>query len=268
MNPSPTSATQYRERFEDRTIACSQYAIGKMGVDRSRCLLKIDDYVILCAPFQLGFRRAVLIASLSRQEIAFFLKYKGGLVGLSMEFHGDKKLEPVKLFLRANLVELGQMKGRENVGLLVVDFKSTPDDLASILGSFLEGQERLETQYRDYARTPVRFTPDAAKALGYNQYALASDGTGERRIQVYALTSQTLEFLEASGASERAPGTPLNIQLFFRKYRVAATGRVLEATRMPTGIVRTKAALDFSAELVEILDDYWFASRPAPRSAS
>ncbi|MDR2111197.1 MAG: hypothetical protein LBP32_07800 [Spirochaetaceae bacterium] len=135
-------------RFSEQSIACSQYALAKLGIDRSHCFLKIDEYVILCAPFQFGFKRSLFLASLSKQELTFFQRYVNGIVGLSIAFAPAGR-QPIKFFIRCNLATIGQMKGRDNVGLFVLDFKTTPDDLITLLGSFLEGQERIKAQFED-----------------------------------------------------------------------------------------------------------------------
>ena len=49
--------------------------------------------------------------------------------------------------------------------------------------------------------------------------------------------------------------------VFFRKYRISVSGSVESANTLPQGIVRTTARLDFSPELVEIIDDYWLGLR-------
>ncbi len=86
MTNASSGASQYLARFGDQSIACSQYALTKLGVDRSHCFLKIEDYVILCVPFQFGFKRALFLASLSTQELTFFQRYVNGVVGLSLSF--------------------------------------------------------------------------------------------------------------------------------------------------------------------------------------
>lgn len=266
MTNVPTGAAQYLARFSDQQVACSQYALARLGVDRAHCFLKIDEYVILCAPFQFGFRRSLFLASLSKQELTFFQRYVNGVVGLSLAFILPNRQGPLKLFVRCSLVAVGQMKGRDNVGLIVVDFKSTPDDLVLILGGHLEHQERLKAQYDDYGKTEIQVTPDTAKFLGYNQYATITEPSGGgRRVQLYSLSSRAVEHLEGPTSSERAPGTSVAYQFYFQKYRVPVAGTVESSTRLPTGIVRTRSSLAFSPELVEILDDYWFKRRSGGR---
>jgi hypothetical protein len=267
MVNAPTGAAQFLARFGEQSIACSQYALTKLGVDKGQCVLKIDDYVILCAPFQFGFKRSVFLASLSKQEQTFFQKYVNGIVGLSIAFlpPGSKQQTPIKFFIRCILTNVGQMKGRDNVGLFVVDYKTTPDDLVNMLGGFLETQERLRAQYEDYGKTSFKMTPEVAKMVGYNMYATITEPSVQgKRIQVFSLSSKTIEHLEAAGTALRPPGSAVAYQLFFKKYRISVGGTVTATNALPQGLVRTVSNLAFSPELVEIVDDYWYNIRSNP----
>jgi len=262
MANAPVGAAQYLARFSEKRITCNQYVLTKLGVDRSRCSLKIEDYMILCVPFQFGFKRSLFMASLSKQELVFFQKYVNSIANLSISFLLPGRTEPLNFFIRCTIAQIGQMKDRENVGLFVVDFKLAPDELVRILGSFLELQDRLLYQYDDYGKKTIRMTPDTAKAMGYNMFAAIADGTPNgKRIQMASVSSKALEYLEAAGSPVLAPGTAMNYQLFFRKYRISVSGKVEAAGTLPQGIVRTVARLDFSPELVEIIDDYWLNVR-------
>jgi hypothetical protein len=265
MANTQTGIAQYLAKYRDQSITCNQYTLMKLGVDRAHCYLKIDEYVILCIPFQIGFKRALFLASLSKQELNFFQRYVNGIVGLSIGFNPDKRQEPIKFFIRCNLVTVGQMKGRENVGLFAVDYKGTPDDLVFLLSNFLESQVRLREQYNDFGKPLIRVTPDAAKILGYNMYSTVTEPNGPgKRIQVFNLSTKTIDHLESAHSTERPPGAPVVYQLFFKKYRVSVSGTVNNAGRLPQGLIRTAADLNFSPELVEIIDDYWYTIRANP----
>ena len=179
-------------------------------------------------------------------------------MGLSLALNPNKRPEPVKFFLRCTLTTIGQMKGRENVGLFILDYKNTPDEMVSILGRFLETQERYKAQYEDFGKKQIRMTAETSKLLGFNMYATVSGPTGEpRRIQIFNLNSKFIEHMEAAGAPVLPVGTPVSYQLYFQKFRIGTTGTVNGAAALPQGIIRTIATLDFSPELVEILDEYW-----------
>jgi hypothetical protein len=264
----PTGAAQYLARFSEQSIACNQYSLAKLGVDRAHCSLKIEDYVILCVPFQFGFKRSLFLASLSKQELAFFQKYVNAIVNLSIAFIPEGKTEALKFFIRCTLTQIGQMKDRENVGLFVVDFKITPDEIIKILGAFLEQQERLKFQYEDYGKTIIHVTPDSAKLMGYNMYSSLLDGSKDgKRIQLVNVSSKMVEHLEAAGAQVRAPGTNVVYQIFFKKFRVTVSGNVETAVQLPQGIVRTVSKIAYSPELVEIIDEYWLNTRSMPPSS-
>jgi hypothetical protein len=264
MARAPSGPAQYLAKFGEQSIACNQYALAKLGVDRAHCFLKLDEYVILCVPFRFGFKRSLFLASLSTQELTFFQRYINGIVGLSITFTPQRQ-DPVKFFIRCNLTTVGQMKGRENVGLFVVDYKATPDDLINMLGSFLENQERIRGLYDDYGASMIRMTPQTAKILGYNMYATITEPKArQKRIQIFNLSTKVVEHLEASNTPERSPGTTVAYQFFFKKYRVSIAGTVVSASKLPQGIVRTVANISFSPELVEIIDDYWFTIRTTP----
>jgi hypothetical protein len=159
------------------------------------------------------------------------------------------------------------MKGRDNVGLFVVDFKTTPDDLTSILGGFLEAQERYKILAEDYGKTGIRMDAEAARLVGYNMYATITEPGGSRRIQIYNFNTKILEHLEAGIPEARKPGTSVAYQLYFKKYRISVAGTIESSSMLPKGIVRTVSALSFSPELAEIVDDYWFYIRSHPKNA-
>ncbi|MDR2629654.1 MAG: hypothetical protein LBC60_01875 [Spirochaetaceae bacterium] len=216
-------------------------------------------------PFQLGFKRSLFLASLSKQELLFFKRYVNEIVGLSITFARAGRGEPFKFFIRCNLTTIGQMKGKENVGLFVVDFKNTPNDFITVMGDFLENEERMKTQYEDYGKTAIRINPVTAEMMGYNLYAAIVEPNGAaQRIQVYSISTKTIEHLEPPGSSYRLPGTSVVYQLFFKKYRIVTTGTITSVVTLSQGIVKTVASLAFSPELVEIINDYWYNFQSSP----
>ncbi|MDR0313937.1 MAG: hypothetical protein LBI14_10100, partial [Treponema sp.] len=199
----------------------------------------------------------------------FFQKYANTIIGLSISFNPDKRPEPVKFFIRCTLQTIGQMKGRENVGLFVLEIKTCPEQMVMMMGGFMEAQERIKLQYDDYSNNTIRMTPDVAKIMGYNLYATIATPTSEpRRIQIFAISSKTVEHLEAAGAPIRAFGTTVSYQFFFKKYRVFTTGTIVETETLPQGMIRTKSQLPMNPELIEIINDYWYTSKAKPKPAS
>ena len=258
-----TGSAQFLRRFGEQTISCNQYALVKLGVDKSHCSLKIEDYLILCVPYQFGFKRSLFIASLSMQELAFFQRYIGAIVGLSISFipKGSKSHQPLNFFIRSSLTSISLLKGRENTAVFELNYKTTPEQLIIMLGNFLDNQEMIKAQYEEYGKSSIKMTPDVAKIMGYNMYASINAPNAEpSRIQVYLLSSKNIEHLEAAGTA-RAPGSSVTYKLFFKKYRITMTGVIQSSSVLSNKLIRTSSSLSFSPELVEVIDDYWFATR-------
>jgi hypothetical protein len=234
----------------------------KLGVDRIHCHLKIDRYHILCIPFQLGFKRSLFIVSLSRQELIFFRRYINRTGRLSIGFSPDRRRAPIQFFIRCKLVTLGLLKGREDLGIFVLDYKNIPDDLVRLLGNYIDSQARLRDQYENYGNSIIRMTSTAAKVLGYNMYTTIMEShTQAKRVQLFNLSTKTIDHLETAVSTERPPGTSVIYQMFFKKYRISVSGTVSIAGRLSKGIVKTAAKLAFCPELVEIIDNYWYTIR-------
>jgi hypothetical protein len=260
-SPSTGSANNYLGKYGERTITCTPYALSRLGVERNKCSFKIEEYSIDCIPFQFGFKRSLFIAAISPRELIFFQKYVNTIIGLSISFAPANRA-PAKFLLRCNLSFLGQMKGRDNTGLFVVDFKTTPEELIILLGGFLETHERLQNQFEEYGDSLIKMTPPVAKQLGYNlESAIIEADRGSRKVQILSLTSKSVEHTEAAESPVRFPGTPVAYEVMLQKTRLLLTGSVVSAGALPQGQVRTVSRLSFSPELVEIIDDYWHTVR-------
>src|SRR5271157_701214 len=67
-----TRVQEYTEKFSDQAIRFTPYALKKTGLVQSQVFLKIEDYLLICAPFQLSMKRGIFLVVLSAQEITFF----------------------------------------------------------------------------------------------------------------------------------------------------------------------------------------------------
>ncbi|MDR0554442.1 MAG: hypothetical protein LBG76_06565 [Treponema sp.] len=260
----PTGSAQYLEKYGDKTIVCNPFILSRLGFDQNRCFIKIEEYIIPTVPFQLGFKRSLFMASLSSKELSFFQHYTNSIGGLSLALSPPRQ-DPVKFFIRCNLTTIGQMKGRENTGLFVVDFKTIPDELAIILGSYLENLGRGDALYEEHGEIPIRITSETAKIMGFTMTAvITSPEPANRHVQIICLNTKLVEHLEPAGSAEWAVGSDISYQLFFNRFKITITGTVKESKTLPQGVVQTTAHINLSHELVGIVDDYWFNVKMNP----
>ncbi len=250
----------YEEQYAQALVQWNAFAVQATGLAQGQTLLKVDTYNLACVPYQFTMRRAVLVGSFSKDEIAFFQRFKNSVAGLSLAFQRPDAREPMKVFCRCQVAGVGMMKDREGVALIVLDWKPIPPDLAEVLGEYLSLVDRLKVEFGDFRDRRVPITPASAKSLGFNNYAVMSSGGVQTKLALFALAANYLEFLVPMRSADLAPGTEAVFSLYFLSYRFAVQGRIESAERLPTGVQRVRASIGFSAELVHLLEGY-FSSR-------
>ena len=249
----------YEEQYKDATVSFSPFVQSSTGIIQSQTSLKVDTYTLACVPYQLSMLRVVLIGAFSKDEIVFFQRFKGSLAGLTLTFQHAAAKEPEKIFCRCQITAVGLMKGREGVGLIVCDFKPIPPALAQILGDHLMELERLRIQWEDFRDKAVPVNPENSRKLGYNNYAVLSQGGEQQKLALFSLAANRLDFLMPLRSPDLGVGTKAAFNLYFQKYRFTVEGTIDSAQRLPTGVQKARASIGFSPELCALLSDYYFA---------
>lgn len=248
----------YAEQFKDAVVAIDSFALQSTGIIQSQTALKVETYTLACVPYQISMARVVLIGSFTKDEIAYFQRFKGVLASLTLSVQKPTSKEPEKIFCRCQISGVGMMKGRDRVGLIACDFKPISPALAELLGEHLIGLERLKSVFKDLQDKIVRVDPLSSKKLGYNNYAVLATGTGQEKIALFSLAVNIVEFLTPLRSTDLVPGMQVSFNLFFQRYRFSVMGRIERADRMPTGVQRARATLDFSPELCDIMSGYFY----------
>lgn len=241
----------------DAMLSFSPFAIQNTGIIPTQTILKLDTYSIACIPWQFGFQRGILAASFSRDELAFFQRFKSALAGLALAFQRPDQPEPTKIFCRCQVAAIGAMKGREELGLVILDWKPVPPPLADILREQFALIQRLELRKLTLKGLSVPIKPDTAKRLGFNNFAVMKVGTEQRKLALFSIAVDRLDCLMPLNSPDIAPGTAITFTLYFLKYRFSAPGAILTSSRLPTGVQRVLASIEAPMELVHLLDEYF-----------
>jgi hypothetical protein len=257
----------YEEQYKDVTVSFSPYVQNSMGILQSQTSLKVDTYTLACVPYQLSMARTVLIGAFSKDEIVFFQRFKGSLAGLTLSFQRPTAKAPVKIFCRCQVSAVGQMKGRDGVGLIICDFKPIPPDLAEILGDHLMSLERLRMQWDDLRDKAIQINPENSRKLGYNNFAVMTVAGVQRKLALYSLAVNRLDFLMPLRSEDLQTGEKASFSLYFQRYRFNVEGSVESSQRLPSGVQKARASVAFSPELCELASDYYFALSHPPAKA-
>lgn len=250
----------YETQYPDSTIQFNPFAFANTGIVKAQTLLKLDTYTVIAIPFQFTMKRGILLASLSPNEVVFFQRFRGTAASLSLQVQRSDQKEPVKIFARCTLAAIGQMKDREGVALIALDWKPIPPDLAELLGGYLDLVQRLKVEAEDFRDKAILIDVAAAKRLGYNNYAVLRKNGEQFKVALFSLAANRADFLVPMRDPDRNPGEEVVLDLYFLKYRFGVTAKIATSQRLPTGVQRCRADLAFSPELIHILED-WFWSR-------
>jgi len=251
----------FTETYSDAVVALSPFAVKKLGLISNQTLLKLDTYSLVCVPYRLSMKGAVLLGAFSRDEIVFFQRFKGSLAGLSLVIQPGDAPAPRKVFCRCSLSQFAPMKGRESVGLISVDFRPCPPDLETLIGNYMMLMDRLRADHKDMAGKSVSINPETAKILGFNNYATLSAGSIVTKLALFSLGADRLVFLAPMQTPDLHQGQAAAMRLFFQKYQFNVAGRISEAARLPTGVQKGSIELEFSPELVDLLDMYYLQAK-------
>jgi hypothetical protein len=255
----------HEEQFKDATVSFSPFVQYSTGIIQSQTVLKVDTYNLICVPYQFTMGRAVLLASLSKDEVAFFQRFTNALAGLTILVQSPTAREPNKIFCRCMITGIAAMKGRDRVGIIACEFKPIPPDLAAILGEHLMRVERLRAQWSDYRDRVVAVNPASSRQLGFNNYAVMTAGAEQHKLALFSLAVNRLDFLMPMRSPDIAPGTQVSFSLYFQRFRFTVGGKIGSSKRLPTGIQRLGATLEFSPELCDVMSDYFFLARTAAK---
>ena len=255
-------------QYKDQTVAINPFVQVRMGLKAGLTAIKVDTYTIICVPYRLSMDGAVLIASFSREEQAFFQRYVNGLAGLTLVFQPGNSPNPLKIFARCFLKSVSAMKGKESIGLIEMIFKPCPPDLLTILGDYFMLHERLKIEFEDYKGKLISINPDTAKAMGYNNYCMLVCDKVETKVALFSIASDKLNFLVPMNGPALEAAKPVQAKLFFQSFQFSVPGSIADVTRLQNGVQKVSATIQFSPELVSIIESYRFAERFSVKTAT
>jgi hypothetical protein len=253
-----TRLQEYKEKYSDQTIRFNPYAVKKMGLQQSQTLLKLEDYMLICAPYQLSMDRVILLVILSRDEVSFFQQFQNKLTSVNMSFLKSTNKNPVNLFIRGTLTRLGPVKGRDNVSLFEVLYKNCPNDLIEIIGDYLLAYETLEGQFASYKDREVEMNEQAARTMRFNDYVESQIGGQKLQTKLLSIGVNKIALEIPGRLPAPAAGQTLPTKLYFQTHQFIVNGKVAAVEAIGSGSKKISMEVGFTPELVEIMDDYFF----------
>ena len=252
-----TRVQEYTEKFADQPIRFTPYALKKTGLVQSQVFLKIEDYMLICAPFQLSMKRGIFLVVLSAQEIAFFQQFQKKLCSINLTFQKTGTKKPLNLFLRGTIERVGAVKGKQNVCMMDASLKGCPNDLVEILGDYISGYEGLKNQFESFSGKSIVVDEGTARLMRYNNYVELLHGSNKTRASLVSIAANAISVRLHERPADLPEGSACSLRLYFQVYQFTASGHVSSIQQGEGGVV-VSLSLEFTPELIEIIDDYFF----------
>jgi hypothetical protein len=253
-----TRVQDYVDRFADQPIRFTPYALKKTGLVQSQVFLKIEDYLLICAPFQISMKQGIFLVVLSAQEITFFQQFQKKLCSINLTFQKTGNKKPLNLFLRGTLERIGPVKGKQNVCMMDATIKACPNDLVEILGDYILAFEGLKSQYENFSGKGIPVDESAAKLMRFNNYVELVLGSTKARATLVTLAVNSLAVRLSASPPGLLEDAPCSVRLYFQVYQFTATGKVSLLERGEGEHVIATISVEFTPELIEIVDDFFF----------
>ena len=258
MVMAKTRVQTYMEKLADQPIRFTPYALKKTGLVQSQVFLKIEDYLLICAPFQLSMKRGIFLVVLSAQEITFFQQFQKKLCSINLTFQKMGNKKPLNLFLRGTIERIGPVKGKQNVCMMDATLKACPNDLVEIIGDYITAFEGLKSQYENFSGKAIMVDEPAAKLMRFNNYVELVVGASKVRATLTSLAVNALSLRISSVPPGLSEGDACSARLYFQVYQFTANGKVNELRRAEGSDLIVAMSVEFTPELIEIVDDYFF----------
>jgi hypothetical protein len=263
-----TRLQDYIDKFADQPIRFTPYALKKTGLVQSQVLLKIEEYHLICAPFQLSMRRGAFLVVLSSQEISFFQQFQRKLCSVNLTFQRGGVKKPQTFLLRGTLERVGALKGRQNVCMMDAVIKSCPPELVEIIGEYLAAFTSLHTLHEGFKDRLIAVDEAAAKVMRFNNYVEVLFGGAKVRATLLNLSVRALRLRLSMALPGLTVGVACSVRLYFQIYQFAVAAKVSAMSAYDaSGQCIAEMTIDFSPELVEIVDDYVFRQSIQGRNA-
>lgn len=249
---------------DEISITINSYNALKLGLVPGSSVIKIDKYTIATVPYRLGTDTAILLASFSRQEMAMFQRFGNSLAGLSISFQQPNSVHRTKIFGRCYVKSISPMRGRETIGLIMLSWKPCPPDLVTIIENYTLVLERLKAEYSDFKGRLIRLDPQNSEIMQFSSHATLTGEGWQARIACFAFSSDQLDFLVPIGGPELQLNTRTSVQLNFQNYNFSISGHISKNEKLPNGVQKASMALNFSPELVETIENFFYHERMNP----
>lgn len=248
----------YFDKLSDHVVRFSPYTIKNVGLIPNQTILKINDFMLICSPYEITMKNAVLLLILSDEETKFFQQYKNTNCLLCLVFQKSLNTSSFNMEIPSKIDRIGAVKGRNNICMINISFIKFNTHLIEILGNYIFGYNELKQCVVKYKNKLIQITEETAKNLRYNNYIELINGTNKYEATLVSLSIDNLVFIINESVLKITDDIKISCKLYFHLYRFILNGKIEKIEKDANGVQKIHFIVEFSPELTEILDDYFY----------
>ncbi len=248
--------TQFWNNYAEKTIRFDLFSSFKLGLLQAQSALKIEAFDLICAPYQLSMKKAEVFAVLNKEELPFFRHYTTKLSSLKLAFQPARLKMPLKFVVWVAIEKLSMVKGKDNMVMVDLSYKSCPEALIELIGMYFTEQKQLEHYFVKLRDHQITIDNEIAGELKFNNFIECQIGQRAVECKLVSLGVNKSVILIPGIDPNLAEGAELSVKYYFQRYRFSIKGKVGKLAKRNDGFVSVSFEYGFYPELVDILAEY------------
>jgi len=141
--------------------------------------------------------------------------------------------------------------------MVAVEFKSYPEDLIGLIGSFFTTLKILESYFPKLNDREIPINHDTSDILKFNNFIECRIGSRTIDAKLYSIAANKSVLIIPGIDPNLASGTEIVTKFYFQRYRFTLKGKVGSLTKRNDGFVIVAFDYGYSPELVDIVSEYF-----------
>ena len=136
--------------------------------------------------------------------------------------------------------------------------KVCPDDLVEIIGNYITSHDSLKSLYEDYKGREVVLDSNSKRIMKFNDFIESQMGAKKIRTKLHSLSVDKLILSVPESVEGLESQKTFITKLYFQSFQFTVNGTAAKLENPENGYRKVHYSIEFSPELVEIVDNYFF----------
>jgi hypothetical protein len=244
------------KEIKNDTIKINRFVTSKLGLDSTKTILKIDDFLLAGAIARISKEYADILVILSQKECIFFQRCLGQVVSLRFSLLPYTYKRPLNFYIVCYLDKIDIVKYYNNTYVIKLLYANTPNDLNIIIDNYMDTLQALQEQFMLYSNEVVEVDKEASILLNYLNRAECRIDKENIQVLLLSISVNKVIFAIPKVIPDLEPGANLTLIIHFRNYCSIFDCTVRRTVSLEEEFWGIECEIGFNPELVELISNY------------